>query len=57
MVDNSTNISTKSPTTSYLKSLKSKIDYMTYANDNPRPDLEQAWKCDRVKPVKVHGIY
>ena len=41
MVDNSTNISTKSPTTSDLKSLKSKINYMTYANDNPRPERHE----------------
>jgi hypothetical protein len=33
---NSANISTKSITTSHLKSLNAKIDYMTYANENPR---------------------
>ena len=48
-------MSTKQTTTSYLKSLNTKMT-MTYAEVNPDPDLRQACKCDRVKPVHTITI-
>jgi hypothetical protein len=43
-------MSTKQTTTSHLKSLSAKKT-MIYGIKNSGPDLEQAHKCVRVKPV------